>query len=98
MKLTNKQAANVTLATGSNTVYLPDTDAQIRAFTVSNSTAANIDLTVEVNGKQMVKKTITAGATEVISSLFNQQIVKDEPLTMTGEGVNVLLTVVEITE
>ena len=98
MKLTNKQAANITLATGSNTVYLPDTDAQIRAFTVNNPTEANIDLTVEVNGKQMVKRTVTAGATEVISSLFNQQIVKDEPLTMTGEGANVLLTVVEITE
>lgn len=98
MKLTNKQAFNGTLATGSNTVYLPDTDAQIRAFTVSNPTAANIDLTVEVNGKQMAKKTITAGATEVIASLFNQQLVKDEPLTMTGEGANVLLTVVEITE
>lgn len=98
MKLTNKQAANITLATGSNTVYLPGTDAQIRAFTVSNPTEANIDLTVEVNGKQMVKKTVTAGATEVVSSLFNQQLVKDEPLTMTGEGANVLLTVVEITE
>jgi len=46
----------------------------------------------------MIKKTITAGATEVISSLFNQQLVKDEPLTMTGEGANVLITVVEITE
>ena len=46
----------------------------------------------------MVKKTITSGATEVISSLFNQQLVKDEPLTMTGEGANVLITVVEITE
>lgn len=98
MKLTNKQAANVTLATGSNTVYLPDTDAQIRAFTVNNPTVTNIDLTVEVSGKAMVKKTITAGATEVIASLFNQQLVKDEPLTMTGEGANVLLTVVEITE
>lgn len=98
MKLTNKQAANVTLATGSNTIYLPKTDAQIRAFTTNNPTANPVDMTILVNGKQMVKKTITAGATEVISSLFNQQIVKDEPLTMTGTGVNVLLTVVEITE
>lgn len=98
MKLTNKQAFNGTLTTGSNTVYLPPTDAQIRAFTVHNPTAANIDVTVTVSGKLMVKKTITAGATEVISSLFNQQLKKDEPLTMTGEGANVLLTVVDITE
>lgn len=98
MKLTNKQAANITLATGSNTVYLPKTDAQIRAFTVHNPTADPIDLTVEVSGKAMVKKTITANSTDVISPLFNQQLVKDEPLTMTGEGANVLLTVVEITE
>lgn len=98
MKLVNKQAANITLATGSNTVYLPKTDAQIRAFTVHNSTASPIDTTVTVSGKLMVVKTVTAGATEVIASLFNQQLVKDEPLTMTGEGANVLLTVVEITE
>lgn len=98
MKLVNKQAANITLAAASNTVYLPPTDAQIRAFTVHNPTLANIDVTVTVSGKLMVKKTITAGATEVISSLFNQQLKKDEPLTMTGEGANVLLTVVDITE
>ena len=98
MKLVNKQAANITLSTGSNTVYLPKTDAQIRAFTVHNPTASPIDATVTVSGKLMVAKTVTAGATEVIASLFNQQLVKDEPLTMTGEGANVLLTVVEITE
>ena len=98
MKLVNKQAANITLATGSNTVYLPKTDAQIRAFTMHNPTELPIDTIITVSGQVMVSKTVTAGATEVISSLFNQQLVKDEPLTMTGEGVNVLLTVVEITE
>lgn len=98
MKLINKQAANITLVAASNTVYLPKTDAQIRALTIHNPTAEPIDLTIEVSGKATVKKTITAGATEVISSLFNQQLKKDEPLTMTGEGANVLLTVVEITE
>lgn len=98
MKLVNKQAANITLAAGSNAVYLPKTDAQIRAFTVHNPTADPIDTTVLVSGKVYVKKTITGGATEVVASLFNQQLKKDEPLTMTGEGVNVMLTVVEITE
>lgn len=98
MKLINKQAANITLAAASNTVYLPKTDAQIRALTIHNPTAEPIDLTIEVSGKAMAKKTITAGATEVVSSLFNQQLKKDEPLTMTGEGANVLITVVEITE
>ena len=98
MKLINKQAANITLAAASNTVYLPKTDAQIRALTIHNPTAEPIDLTIEVSGKSMIKKTITTGATEVISSLFNQQLVKDESLTMTGKGANVLITVVEITE
>ena len=98
MKLINKQAANITLAAESNSVYLPKTDAQIRALTIHNPTTEPIDLTIEVSGQAMVKKTVTSGATEVISSLFNQQLKKDEPLTMTGEGVNVLLTVVEITE
>lgn len=98
MKLTNKQAANVTLIAGSNVVYLPDTDAQIRAFTVHNPTAANVDITALVSGQLLIAKTVTPNATEVISSLFNQQLQKDEPMTMTGEGVNVLLTVVEITE
>lgn len=98
MKLTNKQAANIVLAAASNTVYLPKTDAQIRAFTVHNPTVDPIEVTVEVSGKVYIKKTITGGATEVIASLFNQQLKKDEPLTMTGEGANVLITVVEITE
>lgn len=98
MKLVNKQAANITLAASSNTVYLPKTDAQIRAFTVHNPTGAPINITITVSGKLMVAKTVTEGATEVIASLFNQQLKKDEPLTMTGEGANVLLTVVEITE
>lgn len=98
MKLTNKQAANIVLAAASNTVYLPKTDAQIRAFTVHNPTVDPIEVTVEVSGKVYIKKTITGGATEVIASLFNQQLKKDEPLTMTGEGANVLLTVVDITE
>lgn len=98
MKLTNKQAANITLAAGSNTVYLPKTDAQIRAFTVHNPTVDPIEVSVTVSGKVVVKKTITANSTDVISPLFNQQLVKDEPLTMTGEGANVLITVVEITE
>lgn len=98
MKLTNKQAANITLAAASNTVYLPKTDAQIRAFTVHNPTVDPIEVTIEVSGKTYVKKTITGGATEVIASLFNQQLKKDEPLTMTGTGANVLLTVVDITE
>lgn len=98
MKLVNKQAANITLAAASNTVYLPKTDSQIRAFTVCNPTGVPIETTITVSGKLMVKKTITEGATEVIASLFNQQLKKDEPLTMTGEGANVLLTVVDITE
>ena len=98
MKLINKQAANITLVAASNTVYLPKTDAQIRALTIHNPTADPIDTTILVSGKTYVKKTITGGATEVISSLFYQQLKKDEPLTMTGEGANVLLTVVEITE
>ena len=98
MKFINKQAAILTLIAESNEVYLPKTDAQIRALTVHNPTELPIDLVITITGLQMVKKTITAGATEVISSLFNQQLVKYEPLTMTGEGANVLITVVEITE
>lgn len=98
MRLTNKQAANITLVADSNTVYLPKADAQIRAFTVHNPTIEPIDITVLVSGKTMLAKTITAGATEVLSALFNQQLKKDEPFTMTGTGANVLLTTVEITE
>lgn len=98
MRFTNKQAAIITLAAADNELYLPPADAQIRAFTVHNPTAAPVDTTITINGKVMLKKTITAGATEVISQLFNQQLKKDEPMTMTGEGVNVMLTVVEITE
>lgn len=98
MKFTNVQAANMLLVAGNNTVYLPKADAQIRALTVFNPTTASVDVTASVNGKSYVKKTITAGATEVISQLFNQQLKKDEPFVMTGTGLNVLMTAVEITD
>ncbi|WP_131669254.1 hypothetical protein [Psychrobacter pygoscelis] len=98
MKFINKQANNVTLVADDNTVYQTNVDAQIRALTVHNPTEANIDLVISLGDKQYVKKTVTPNATEVISQLFNQQIKKTEALTMIGEGLNVLLTVVEITE
>lgn len=97
MSFTNKQAAAQVLVAGSNTIYSPPTDAQIRAFTIHNPTAAPVSLTVQSNGLALVAKTLSEGATEVLSTLFNQQLKKDEPLTMTGEGLNVMLTVVEIT-
>lgn len=98
MAFINQQAALVTLAAASNEIYTAITDAQIRAFTVHNPTEAPIDLVVTVGGVQLLTKTITANATEVLSQLFNQQLKKTEVLTMTGEGANVMLTVVEITE
>lgn len=98
MKFINKQVTLATLGASSNEIYTPLTDAQIRAFTVHNPTAAPIDIVVTVGAIQMLKKTITADATEVLGSLFNQQLKKTEPLSMTGTGANVMLTVVEITE
>lgn len=97
MSFTNKQAAELALTTDSNLLYTPPTDAQIRAFTVHNPTGAAVNYTVEVNALAMVSRSIAAGATEVVSTLFNQQLQADEPLTMTGEGLNVMVTVVEIT-
>ena len=97
MSFINKQAAAITLTAGSNAVYTPETEAQIRAFTAHNPTAALISFTVESNGLALVSRSIAAGTTEVVSSLFNQQLKTGEPLTMTGEGLNIMLTVVEIT-
>lgn len=98
MKFNNKQGANLTLAASDNTVYQSSVEAQIRALTVHNPTAENIDVTASIGGKVYITKTVTNGATEVLGQLFNHQIKKAEALTMTGEGANVLLTVVEITE
>ena len=98
MAFINKQAALVTLGAASNEIYTAPTEAQIRALTVHNPTAANIDLVVTVGGTQILTKTIVANATEVVSQLFNQQLKKTEALSMTGTGANVMLTVVEITE
>lgn len=97
MKFNNKQALNTTLAAGNNE-YKATADSQIRALTVFNPTASNVELTIKIGGKQYVKKTVTAGATEIINVLFNQQIAKDELLVSTGEGLNMLLTIVEMTE
>lgn len=98
MKFTNKQVTLATLAADSNEIYTPLTDAQIRAFTVHNPTEAPIDIVVTIGTIQMLTKTVTANATEVLGALFNQQLNKSEPLAMTGAGANVMLTVVEITE
>ena len=97
MKFTNKQALNQTLAAGDNK-YTPTVNAEIRAFTAFNPTAANIELIVKIAGKQYIKKTVTAGATETINQLLNQQLKPSEDVVVTGEGLNVLMTVVEITE
>lgn len=98
MKFVNKQVALAALGAASNEIYMPVTDAQIRAFTVHNPTDTPIDIVVTIGAIQMLTKTVTANATEVLGALFNQQLKKSEPLTMTGSGANVMLTVVEITE
>lgn len=97
MKFTNKQALNLTLVAGDNT-YIAKADSQIRALTVYNPTSDSMDLAIKISGKQYIKKTITTGSTEVINQLFNQQLNKDEPMIITGTGLNVLMTLVEITE
>lgn len=98
MSFINKQAALVTLGAASNELYTPLSDAQIRAFTVHNPTEAPIDITVTVGAIKMLTKTIAANATDVLGTLFNQQLKKGAALSMTGTGINVMLTVVEITE
>lgn len=78
--------------------YISPEKAEIRAFTMHNPTDQNIECTVAVSGIVFIKKTVTAGATETLSLLFNQQIGKDNRLTIAGDGLNVCLTVVEIVE
>lgn len=97
MKFINRQALNVAL-TANNGTYTPKTDAQIRAFTAFNPTTANIDLIVKIGAQQYIKRTVTPNSTEVINQLFNQQIVTDEVLSVTGTGLNVIVTVVEIVD
>ena len=97
MKFTNKQALNQTLTAGDNK-YTPTVNAEIRAFTAFNPTADNIELVVKIADKQYIKKTVTANATETINQLLNQQLKPSEDVIVMGEGLNVLVTVVEITE
>lgn len=97
MKFTNKQALNLTLSEGNN-LYTPSAKSEIRAFTVFNPTDSNIQLVVTIAAKQYIKKTVTAGATDTVSQLLNQQLKPSEDVVVTGEGLNVLMTVVEITE
>lgn len=96
MKFINKQAICQTIS--GQLDYVSPENAQIRAFTVYNPTSDNVECTVAINSKVFIKKTVTASATEVLSGLFNQQIGKDERLTITGGGLNVWLTVVDIVE
>ncbi len=97
-KYQNKQAALFTITAASNEIYTPEADAQIRAFTVHNPTLSPISLTISIGSKQLITKVITASATDVMSAIFNQQIKKGEALSISGAGLNVMLTVVEITE
>lgn len=94
MKFLNKQALNVVL--DGEQLYTAQSDVQIRAFTVHNPTSNNVDLTIKIGEQVYVKKMVATAQTEVINALFNQQIAKDETMTVTGDELNVLLTVVEI--
>lgn len=96
MKFINKQAICQTLS--GQLDYVSPEQAQIRAFTVHNPTSDSVECTVMANGKVFVKKTVTPNATEIFSGLFNQQIGKDERLSITGDGLNVWVSVVEIVE
>lgn len=78
--------------------YFSPEKSEIRAFTVHNPTDDDVECTVTANGKVFVKKTVTPSATEIFGSLFNQQIGKDERLSITGDGLNVWVSVVEIVE
>lgn len=96
MKYINKQALNTTLVQSNNN-FLPKADSQIRALTVHNPTDSHVDLTITIGSKAYIKKTIAAGSSEVISQIFNQHLNKDVPMAFTGTGLNVLMSVVEIT-
>lgn len=94
MKFVNKQAVCQTVS--GQIDYVSPENTQIRAFSVFNPTLGNVEYSVSLNGKMFVKRTVTPNATEVLSALFNHQIGKDERLTITGDGLNVWLTVVDI--
>lgn len=94
MKFVNKQAVCQTIS--SQLDYVSPEACQIRAFSLFNPNLYNVEYSVSLNGKMFVKGTVTPNATEVLSALFNQQIGKDERLTITGDGLNVWLTVVDI--
>lgn len=98
MSITYKQAFNATLAAGSNTLYTAPaaTLAQIRAFTAHNPTASPVDLVVLVNSVQLVKKTIAADASLVVSELLNHQVNAAQVVTATGTALTVILSLAEV--
>lgn len=96
MKHIYKQALNQSVV--GQLDYIASENLQIRALTVHNPTTNNIECVVAVNGNAFIKKTITPNSTEVLSGLFNQHVGKDEAMTFTGDGLNVLMSVVEIVE
>lgn len=96
MKHIYKQAIRQTVS--GNLDYVSPENAQIRAFTVHNPTSDSVECTVAINALPFIKKTVTANATDILSGLFNQQIGKDERITITGDGLNVWVSVVETVE
>lgn len=96
MKFINKQAICQTISGSLD--YVSTEQAQIRAFTVFNPTSDSVECTAILNGKAFVKRTILANTSEMFTQLFNQQIGKDERLTITGDKLNVWVSVVEIVE
>lgn len=96
MKFINKQAICQTISGSLD--YVSTEQAQIRAFTVFNPTSDSVECTVALNSKVFVKRTILANKSEMFTQLFNQQIGKDERLTITGDKLNVWVSVVEIVE
>lgn len=95
MKFNNIQAFNAPID-DKGLIYTPKANIQIRALTIYNKTSNNIVCDIGIGGKQYVHKTITAAGTEVINAIFNQQVNNGEQISITGNGLNAILTAVEI--
>ena len=100
MATTYKQAYNNVLAAGDITVYTVPTatEAQIRALTIFNPTASTVTALVKLGINQFIEKAITTKSTLVVSELFNQQLIATGTVIVNGTGLNVILSVAEITK
>lgn len=97
MKFNSNQAINSPLGTD-GVLFTAQVKTEIRGILVSNTTDSNVSLNVKINDNDFGTQVYTPGPSENFNKLNNQILKPGDKLLFTGNGLNLLLSIIEIIE